>query len=185
MKTKIKLIRILAALLLVGTVAAGLWYARPLTIEELYPGLDLAQCVGVSVDYSTYSESAAFKNDQEHLLLEGDALSPLLALFQGRKFQRSPFFWPLTGAKAHKYQEGDFEWTVEFAFKNAPVTDFSTASGYLLHFENFFGKLEMQSSETTRRVRTADQEQWVADVLACLEAAEPSTDAKFQETLYN
>ena len=43
-----------------------------------------------------------------------------------------------------------------------------TGSGFMLRLDNFFGELKMSFDGDTWRVTTADQEQWVADMMARL-----------------
>ena len=163
---------VIAAVLAIAVIS-GLWYARPLTIEELCPGLDLAQCTGIYAAYSTYDGRGL----ENRIALEPEeGLPPLLELFQDRQFRRSPLWWIPSGSKSHRWQEGEFRWSIDFEFQEAPVTDFSAASGYLLSFNNFFGKLEMRFMGETRPVRMTDQEQWLEDVLDCILALEPNNN---------
>ncbi|MDE6935506.1 MAG: hypothetical protein K2P26_07845 [Oscillospiraceae bacterium] len=177
MKNKRRILLGFAALLLAITAALCLWYSRPLTIEDLCPGLDLEKCTGVYAGYSAYENEISELYNRISLTPE-NGLTPLLELFQGRHFRRSPFWWIPRGTRTHPIREGDFRWDIDLAFENAPVTDISTATGYLLHFNNFYGDLDMEFMGDTRPVSTADQEQWLEDVLAYILEADPNVNSK-------
>ena len=61
------------AVLVLAVLAAGLWYSRPLTIEELCPGIHLDACTAVSFDYSTF-ETQEMADCTQSLRLEGEDL---------------------------------------------------------------------------------------------------------------
>ena len=154
------------AVLVLAVLAAGLWYSRPLTIEELCPGIHLEACTEVRFDYNTF-DTQEMADCTQSLRLEGEDLPPLLELLRGRKFRRSPIFWPTEGGKTHLWREGDFRWYLSLAFEDVPVKG-GTGSGFMLRLDNFFGELKMSFDGDTWRVTTADQEQWVADMMARL-----------------
>lgn len=164
-----KHVRIGFAALVLAVLAAGLWYSRPLTIEELCPGIQLGACTGAVADYTSYSGPGAAE-ETLNLPIEGDGLPPLLELLQGRKFRRPPLFLPAGRRGSHTIRAGDFKWHMGLAFEDVPVRG-GTGSGFVVRLDNFFGELELSFDDKIWRVGTPDQEQWAADVLAQLQAA--------------
>lgn len=63
------------AVLVLAVLAAVLWYSRPLTIEELCPGIHLDACTAVSFDYSTF-ETQEMADCTQSLRLEVGPPSP-------------------------------------------------------------------------------------------------------------
>ena len=68
------------AVLVLAVLAAGLWYSRPLTIEELCPGIHLDAYTAVSFDYSTF-EMQDMVDCTQNLRLEGEDLPPRWSSF--------------------------------------------------------------------------------------------------------
>jgi len=161
----------IAALIL---AAACLWYARPLTVEELCPWLELERCRGVYIDYSTYDDKGL---ENRITLTAEEELAPLLELVQGRKFSRTPFGRLSAGTRTHRLSDGDFKWSIDLSFQDVSLPDGSSGSGYMLHFNNFFGELELGFEGEYWPVRTADQERWLEDVMGYILAVESQNDS--------
>ena len=162
---------------LAAVVIAGLWFARPLTIEQMVPGLELDACVGMAAYYT--DDPKGEPNQRVELSLEDEAFSPLLELVQDRKFSRSPFWWIPAGTKTHLWEDGDFRWELMLLFENVPLPDGSIGSGAMLHLNNFFGELELRGYDgRTYPIQTSGQEQWVEAIMEILLAAPLEIDSK-------
>ena len=173
MRNKRRILLGFAALLLAITAALCLWYSRPLTVEELCPGVELDRCVGANIYFSTYADKTL--ENRIELSPDDHQLPRLLELFQGRTFSRSPLWWFPSGTRTHPWRDGDFRWSIDLSFQDASVPGSSTAAGNLLHFNNFFGELEMRFMGETRPVSTADQEHWLEEVLDIIQTSEPNS----------
>ena len=161
MRTKKRLILCIGALLLAAAMC--IWYGRPMTLEEICPGVKLDQCTKINAVYSTYSDKGL--NQQTTLLPEDEAFPRLLELLQERQFCRSPLWWIPRGTRTHRVSREDFKWDLSLVFENVPLPDGSAGTGYMLHLNNFFGDLDLRFDGETWPIRTADQEQWLSDVM--------------------
>lgn len=162
---------------LAAIVAAGLWFARPLTVGQMYPGLELDACVGMTAYYT--DDSKGEPNRRTELSPGDEGFSSLLGLLQGQAFSRSPLWWIPTGTKTHRWEDGDFKWELMLLFEDVPLPDGSAGSGAMLQLNNFFGELDLRGYDgNTYPVRTSNQEQWVRDVLEIALAAELKSDSK-------
>ena len=163
MRKRMRLILCVGALLL-AAAAVCIWYGRPMTLEEICPGMELEQCMGIKGSFST-DQDRGLENNLS-LLPEDEAFSSLLERLQGQRFRRSPLWWMPRGTRTHRIDEGDFKWELSLAFEQVPLPDGSAGTGYMLHLNNFFGDLDLRFDGKTWPIRTADQEQWLSDVMA-------------------
>jgi len=161
-------IPLLCAALLLALAAGALWYTRPFTLEDLYPGLGLSACDEIKVLSAAY-HSASAQNPEEYrfaVLAEDQDFSPMLSQFQDRTFRRSLLSLLPRGTWTNASQAGDFKWALTLCF-NDPLTlpDGSKVSGSLIQLSNFYGKLELSHDGTTWRCTTADMDQWLSDIM--------------------
>ena len=157
-------VKISLGILLAAAVAAGLWFARPMTIEQLCPGVVLDGCVGIQAYYTDDPRGDPHKRVE--LSPEDEAFSPLLELVREKKFRRSPFWWVPTGTKTHRWEDGDFKWEMMLLFEDVSLPDGSGASGALVHLNNFFGELTLGDyNGRTYPLRTSGQEEWVGEIM--------------------
>lgn len=161
-RVKIGLCAVLAAL-----VIAGLWFSRRMTIEEICPGVELAECIRIEVRYRTWERSGAYFDDTTVILSPGDqGFKEVIGLLEEKRFSRSPFWRFSSGEKYHRWMEGDFCWYMDLVFEDVTLPDGSTGSGYLVHLNNFFGDLELWRYDgNTYPLQTSDQREWVREVL--------------------
>lgn len=169
-----KIIRIVLVVLVLVLAAAGLWYTRPMTLEQLRPGIDLSACTEIRVSYfqSTEERRTSEADDELTLTPESPAFPDLLAQFQGRTFRRSLLSLLPQGSRTHMVSPGDFRWEVCFRFENAPLPGGGTVSGDILHCRNFFGRLDISADGETWRATTADKSRWLTDVMDAINAAQ-------------
>ena len=148
----------LAAVLL-GAIS---FYTRPMTLSQLCPAMDVTESEAVSGYYS----AAPGAEDEYFEITEEDArFGQILALFENRKFRRSPVSLLPQGAKVHSPQEGDFQWEILFHISDAKLPDGSTVSGTPLRIHNFYGTLEVCFNGEVWQCTTADKDQWLKDVM--------------------
>lgn len=178
MKKRLPCTLIVLAVLILVMTAAGLWYTRPMTLEQFGSGIKLSECTQIRVYYyqRTEDSSAYAGNSELTLTPESPEFSALLAQFQGRTFRRSLLSLLPRGTRTHVLSPGDFSWEVLFSFENVPMPSGSTVSGPILQCKNYFGKLDISlaSTSTTWRATTAGQSQWLSDVMAIINAAQES-----------
>ena len=172
MKKKITLI--VLAVVILFLAAAGLWYTRPMTLEQLCPGIELSECVQLRVYFFQSAEDrpASSGSDELTLTTEDPEFSALLGQFQGRTFRRSLLGLLPQGTRTHATSAGDFKWEVIFRFEQISLPDGSTVSGDMLQLSNFFGTLDISFDGETWRATTGGKNQWLADVMAVINAAQ-------------
>ena len=159
-----KFLWVLAGLVVAAAVAVGV-YTRPMTLEQLYPDLTLAQS---NLIYGTYSDETSAEN-----LFKSEAGSEaciqLQQLLQGAKFRRS-LRNLLPGDPAAEEPAGDFCWTVTLRFPETDFSDGKIRQGDLLTLENQYGQLEAVIPYTQERLLlTAEaQEQFLFDVWSAI-----------------
>ena len=172
-----KRVKIGLGIALAVLVIAGLWFARPLTIEQMVPGLELDACVGMWAYYT--DDPRGEPNKRVELSPEDEAFSPLLELIREREFSRSPLWWVPAGTRTHRWEDGDFKWDMDLLFEDVSLPDGSTGSGAVLYLNNFFGELSLRGYDgKTYPIRTSGQEEWVGAVMDALRSAAAETDSK-------
>ena len=159
-KKRISLGITVAILLLV--LAFYAWYARPVTLLELYPMLKLDKCTQVQGYYEigTQAEPSEFiiaKNSEE--------FETLCNLFYEQRYRRSLRDLFPRGARIHRTEPDDFQWDVYFIFEQIEFPDGSTGSGAMLHFKNWYGVFDVHFNGETHAYQVSDQECWGAQVL--------------------
>ena len=167
-KSKKILVIVLAALALC-VVAAILIYTRSFTIEQRYPALDMSECTKIT----GYYEDGEEREDKQFALQPEDPhFAELLEMFSAADFKtRLSNLLPQSDTKTHAYEEGDTNvyWRVLFSFEDTVLPDGSTASGYLLQVDNFFGDLELMAlDDSWIRCSVSAQDQWAQEIFAII-----------------
>lgn len=163
---KRKKLWIAGAALAAALGAVWLWYARPLTLTELYPEMAESACQEITVYYQT--NGGAYADDcRVTLTPEDPGFALLRASLEDRTYRRS-LLRQLTSwnRQVHTWEEGDFWWKVHVTYADSQ----NDRRSFLL-FDNFFGKVQLISYSDTFYISTTEQEQWLADVLAIAQAA--------------
>ncbi len=156
-----------AAILLIAVIAA-LVYTRPMTLEQLCPGLDFSYCQGAKAYYWINEDGVSPEDIRVKLQMEDVKFSDLFVLFQGQTFRRTLRNLLPPGGMTHRTQEGDYKWEVIFQFEDMPFSDGSLNTGDILHVRNFFGKVTVSFNGVQWHTATADQESWLRQVLDVL-----------------
>ncbi len=166
MKSKIKYI--IAIAILLAVIIAVFLYTRPITIEQLFPGIDLPQCEmirGYYRDYYDRDSDADYELQEFEFDGQTAAFTRLMDQLDGRKFRRTLRSLLPSGTKYHPLQEGDFQWELILCFDKLEFPDGTIRSGSLVHILNYYGKLDISFDENDWRCTTEEQKQWVSDVM--------------------
>ena len=168
MKKKIAIGACILAVLLAG----GLWYTRPMTIQQLCPEIDLSQCSSVRA----YIEIVPSATGNERLILERDspAFVAVMTKIQSRTFSRSLTSLLPRGTRTVAVKDGDFQWELHLEFDEPVVTpDGNGHTGILIRLHNFFGSLGLDDllADRTWDVTTQDQEEWLPQIMDILSSA--------------
>lgn len=177
---KKKRVLIPLAVILVLLVAGALWFTRPMTLGELYPQVsDWSSCDLIQVRASYYatahaSDEEPYSEEQYSFDLSpedpefGLILDQLLSQTYRRSIPRSLFGLLSNGGRRHMIQAGDFRWELVLRFSD-PIylSDGSGHSGAILHFNNFYGALDIwyPITDKTWYGTTANFDQWLSDVM--------------------
>ena len=165
MKKKLWIPLIAAVVLLAGL---WLWYARPMTLEELNPGVELGQCVKI-VAYQGEGGPWEIRKDVE--LLPGDpAFESLMELLEGRTFRRC--LWknllvnsPIGAGSIHVSEEGAFRWDLSLYFEEIPLSNGEVIQNGVFYLQNIYGELLLINGLTgDPYIKTSDQKQWSSEV---------------------
>ena len=159
MQMRKKVIMICIILLL---VVVYLFYSRPMALSELYPMLTLDKCVEITGYYrigeqQEHSRFVIEKNDEE--------FEELYNQFYLKTYRRSLKDILPRGTRSHRVNDEDFQWDVYFTFKDVEFFDGSTGSGMLLHFQNWYGELDISFDGERFSCYTNEQEVWEKEVL--------------------
>ena len=154
---------ILAVILLLGAYA---WYARPVTIVELYPMLELDRCTKMEGFYEIGMQAEATRFTIEK---GSEDFSEMCSLFYGQKYRRSLADLLPRGTRYHQTQPDDFQWDVYFYFENVEFPDGSSGSGGMLHFSNWYGTFSISFDGQTHFYKVRDSENWAEQVLEMIQ----------------
>ena len=163
-----KIICALAAFAVLAGLCFVLSYTRPMTLEQLCPGIRLEDCRAIQ---------ASFRRGQtgEEITLtlqNGDtAFAQVTELMEKASFRRSLLsLFPL-GGKSHALQPEDFKWLLLLEFGDTQLPDGTQGSGMLIELNDFYGTLEISYVDETWRCSVPNQEEWRSAVMECLETA--------------
>ena len=163
-----KIICALAAFAVLAGLCFVLSYTRPMTLEQLCPGIRLEDCRAIQ---------ASFRRGQtgEEITLtlqNGDtAFAQVTELMEKASFRRSLLsLFPL-GGKSHALQPEDFKWLLLLEFGDTQLPDGTQGSGMLIELNDFYGTLEVSYVDETWRCSVSNQEEWRSAVMKCLETA--------------
>ena len=163
-----KIICALAAFAVLAGLCFVLSYTRPMTLEQLCPGIRLEDCRAIQ---------ASFRRGQtgEEITLtlqNGDtAFAQVTELMEKASFRRSLLsLFPL-GGKSHALQPEDFKWLLLLEFGDTQLPDGTQGSGVLVEINDFYGTLEISYVDETWRCSVSNQEEWRSAVMECLETA--------------
>lgn len=163
-----KIICALAAFAVLAGLCFVLSYTRPMTLEQLCPGIRLEDCRAIQ---------ASFRRGQtgEEITLtlqNGDtAFAQGTELMEKASFRRSLLsLFPL-GGKSHALQPEDFKWLLLLEFGDTQLPDGTQGSGMLIELNDFYGTLEVSYVDETWRCSVSNQEEWRSAVMECLETA--------------
>lgn len=161
-KSNEKKVTLATAVILLLLLAAYFWYARPVTILELYPMLELNKCTQVQGYYEigTQPEQSEFTIAQD-----STKFNMICDLFYQQKYCRSIKGLLPRGTRMNRTEPDDFQWDVYFVFENVIFPDGSTGSGAMLHFTNWYGDLEIHFNGETYSYRANEQDSWAEQVL--------------------
>lgn len=163
-----KIVCALAAFVVLAGLCFVLSYTRPMTLEQLCPGIRLEDCRAIQ---------ASFRRGQtgEEITLtlqNGDtAFAQVTELMEKASFRRSLLsLFPL-GGKSHAPQPEDFKWLLLLEFGDTQLPDGTQGSGMLIELNDFYGTLEVSYVDETWRCSVSNQEEWRSAVMECLETA--------------
>lgn len=163
-----KIICALAAFAVLAGLCVVLGYTRPMTLEQLCPGIRLEDCRAIQASFrrgQTGEEiTLALQNDDT-------AFAQLGELLETASFRRSLLsLFPL-GGKSHALQPEDFKWLLLLEFGDTQLPDGTQGSGALVEINDFYGTLEISYVGKTWRCTVSDPEEWRGAVMECLETA--------------
>ena len=164
MKKKLKF-AVLSALSLIF-IAFGLFYTRPLTIEQRYPFLDFSKCVQIRGYLHSYSDSSGEIEDQQFIITpDRPHFEQLIKSFSSAEFKTQLFNLLPDGTKFHRYKDGDFKWNVTLRFDDTAFPNGEINSGDFLRIENFFGDIRLHLGGESIKCTVPGKQQWIKAVM--------------------
>lgn len=156
-KKTISLVSVLILLVFVYLV-----YSRPMTVSQLYPMLSLEKCTEIRGYYriGVQTEQTEFTVDQD-----SEEFQKLCSLFYEQEYRRSFRDLLPRGTRIHRTEPDDFQWDVSFCFEDVEFPDGSSGSGALLHFQNWYGELDIDFNAQTHSCYVNEQEAWAQEIL--------------------
>ena len=155
---KIVIVAIVAVLLIV----AYLFYSRPMTISQLYPMFTLDKCTEIR---GYYEIGAKAEMSEFTIEKDSDEFQKLCALFWEQEYCRSLRDILPRGTRTHRTEPDDYQWDVYFYFEDITLPDGSTGSGAMLHFQSWYGELDIYFDGETYSCHTSEQEAWAKEIL--------------------
>lgn len=163
-----KILCALAALAVLAGLCFVLGYTRPMTLEQLCPGIRLEECRAIRASFrrGNAGEEIAFT-----LQKDDAAFAQAIGLLETASFRCSLLsLFPL-GGKSHALQPQDFKWLLLLEFGDTRLPDGTQGSGMLVELNDFYGTLEISYVGETWRCSISDQEEWRGAMMECLETA--------------
>lgn len=162
-KRKIVVVIVLVVLLL----ASYLVYSRPMTLSQLYPLLDIDQCVKISGYYRTSTQTGGFT---EFTIEAGSKkFQELCSLFHEKTYRCSLRNLLSKGTRIHQTtNEFEFQWEVMFHFDTIEFPDGNAGSGPLLQIQYWYGELDIENKAwkiERRSYHTSGQDAWAREIL--------------------
>ena len=140
-------------------------YTRPQTIEQRYPVLDLSQCTLI---HGYFYDGTSVEDTPFTLAPDDPHFDEMIERFQSAAFQTSLRNIFPQGTKIHRYEDGDFKWSVMLRFENVLFPNGDIGSGDMLNINNFFGDVDLFFNGEQVQCSVKNQEQWLNDVMSIL-----------------
>ncbi len=139
------------------------FYSRPMPMSQLYPMLNLDKCTQLRGYYRIGS------GDMEEFSAKtgSEEFEELCDLFFDRTYCRTLRDILPGGTRIHRTQPDDFQWEVLFRFDDIRFADGSGSAE--VHFDFWYGELDIYFMGETYSCRTHDQEAWSEEVLKILQ----------------
>lgn len=160
-KVRTKKIVIVASVAIL-VIAACLFYSRPKTVSQLYPMFTLDKCTEIRGYYEigTQPEMTEYTIEKD-----SDKFQKLCTLFWEQEYCRSLRDILPRGTRIHQTQPDDYQWDVYFYFEDIALPDGSIGSGAMLHFQNWYGELDIYFDGETYSCHTREQGVWAKEIL--------------------
>lgn len=159
---------LLMVLMVLAGIGFSLVYTRPMTLEQLCPGIRLEECQGIQAGFR---RGQTGEETTITLQKEDEAFAQMTGLLHTATFRRSLLnLFPL-GGKSHALQPEDFKWLLLLEFGDTRLPDGTQGSGMLVHLNDFYGTLEIAYAGETWRCTVSNQKEWRGAVMDCLEKA--------------
>ena len=142
-------------------LAAYLIYSRPMTIQQRYPMLDLAQCT----DLRGYYEIGGQGRIEFTVDKNSEDFETLCTLLYEQAYRRSLKDLLPHGTRTYRVLPEDFEWEVFFQFEDVAFPDGSHTSGRILRVDYWYGELDIHFYGDIVSCSTKQQESWAKTVL--------------------
>lgn len=155
---------VIVASVAVLVIAACLFYSRPKTVSQLYPMFTLDKCTeirGYYIDTQPGMTEYTIEKDS-------DEFQKLCALFWEQEYCRSLRDILPRGTRTYQTQPddpNDYQWDVYFCFEDITLPDGSIGSGAMLHFQSWYGELDIYFDGETYSCYTSEQEAWAKEIL--------------------
>ncbi len=140
---------VLGILLLVIAISIC-FYTRSWTIKDKYPTVDLSHCTEISGFYfkGNQKDDISFTIDKNN-----KHFNEIINSFKTTKFKTKLSNLFSTNTKKSQYDESDYLWHIIFHIKDGNKNSF-------LHFENYFGNLEVSLNGEQIKCSTDNQKIW-------------------------
>lgn len=146
-----------------------LFYSRPMSVTQLYPMLTLDKCTGIRGYYEVgmQEEQTAFTVERD-----SEEFQKLCGLFFEKKYRRSFKDILPRGTRIHRTEPDDFQWDVYFCFENIVFPDGNIGSGSMLHFQSWYGEMDIYFDGERYSCNTSEQEIWEKEILDIIQSAD-------------
>ncbi len=144
------------------------FYSRPKTVSQLYPMFTLDKCTeirGYYIDTQPGMTEYTIEKDS-------DEFQKLCALFWEQEYCRSLRDILPRGTRTYQTQPddpNDYQWDVYFCFEDITLPDGSIGSGAMLHFQSWYGELDIYFDGESYSCYTGGQEVWAKEILEIIQ----------------
>lgn len=167
---KKKLSYLLSVLLLATLLTTIAIYKRPMTLEQMCPGISLENCQSIKTYH--YVEGNGAESDWVPVLYSAgsEPFEAIMDQLEGRKFRKSLRNWlPSNGIHCYPNTHEDIRWDLILTFGDTLMPDGSTERGDLITLHYFCGVLQYSDMNGTfARCSTPEQQQWSAAIQSIL-----------------